>query len=277
MPTIFNQNQIKKITEFALEAGEIAAKFFKEKKFTILKKSDNSQVTSADIAVSKFLYEKLAHEFFDIPVICEERELRQVSAARFFLIDPIDGTSSFASNSVEFTVNIALVDNEKPVFGLIYAPLFEGGKMIFSDEKNQVISWDNLLLQKNEIIISKPDSTDLNKKPEELCIITSARTKAADIENFVTQIYPNFAENFAVERLSSAIKFIRLLEKQSSIYLHVRPSMEWDTASGQALVQLVGGKVKKLFFNQDQFLIGQELGYKKPSFLNGGFVASFIN
>ena len=70
MPSFFNKSQIEKIISWALEAGEIAALAFKDKNFSIEKKSDNSQVTTADIAVSNFLREKLNAEFPEIPVIC---------------------------------------------------------------------------------------------------------------------------------------------------------------------------------------------------------------
>ena len=279
---LFNQSQTKKIISFALTAGEIATKFFLEKNFEIKKKSDDSEVTSADIVVSEFLREKLAQEFPQIPVICEEGNLREAGDI-FFLIDPIDGTSSFISNNVEFAINIALVQNKKAVFGLIYAPLFEGGKMIFSDENNKVKilsflasslerSFEDLMSFSSdaELIISsarlrRPRMTGLQ-------IITSSRTKDIDAEKYLTQFHPEFLKNFSVEKLASAIKFFRILEGKADIYLHFRKSMEWDSAAGQALVELLGGKVKNLFFNQKKFAIGERLSYKKLSFENPPFV-----
>jgi len=266
--SFFNQQEIEKIVLFARQAGEIAAKFFIEKNFTTEKKSDGSKVTNADIAVSKFLNEKLTKEFPQIPIICEEGALREVAGGVFFLIDPIDGTSSFVSGSPEFAVNIAVIQDKKAVFGLIYAPLFEGGKLIFSDEKNQIISRD---LSKEEKVVKA-----VSPNKSKLRIITSSRTKDADIKRYILQIYPNFSDNFVVEKLSSAIKFFRILENDADLYLHFRNSMEWDTAAGQALVELLGGKVKNLFFNQEEFVIGDNLIYKKSGFENQPFVASTI-
>ncbi len=265
MQSFFNETQCNKIVLWAIEAGEIATLAFKSKKFSVEKKSDGSQVTSADTAVSEFLREKLSQEFPQIPVICEEGNLREISDEVFFLIDPIDGTSSFVSGSVEFAVNIALIKDKKAIFGLIYAPLFEGGKMIFSNHEDKIISryFDGAeeVLEAIEMDLSM------------LQIVTSARTKDADIESYVTQIHPDFAHNYRVEKLSSAIKFFRLLEGDSHLYLHFRPSMEWDTAAGQALVELMNGKVKKLFFNQNEIEIGSNLDYKKANFTNQSFVA----
>ena len=199
--------------------------------------------------------------------------MREIPQETFFLIDPIDGTSSFISNSVEFAVNIALVQNKKAIFGLIYAPLFEGGKMIFSDEEGRVILWDDMILQNKARKILKQVQDDTARQ---LRIITSARTKDADIRTYITKLHPDLLQNFTVEKLSSAVKFFRLLEGDANLYLHLRESMEWDIAPGQALVELMGGKVKNLFFNHSEITIGKDLEYKKPNFLNQSFVA-FIN
>lgn len=270
--SIFNQSQTEKIIAFALEAGEIAVKFFKEKNFAIERKSDNSKVTSADIAVSKFLYESLSKEFPQIPIICEEGELRNFEEETFFLIDPIDGTSSFVSGSVEFAVCIAVIKNKKAVFGLIYAPLFEDGKMIYSDASDQVIS-RNLSGKEKILKTSSSSSPSDSMMTNELRIITSPRTKDADVEIYISQFHKNFLQNFSVEKLSSAIKFFRLLESDADLYLHLRDSMEWDVAAGQALVELMNGKVKNLFFNHLKSEVGEDLFYKKPNFENKSFIA----
>lgn len=264
----FNQKQTEEIISCALEAGEIAAKFFKEKNFTVEKKSDNSKVTSADIAVSKFLREKFAKAFPQIPVICEEGELRKVDDETFFLIDPIDGTSSFIAGSVEFAISIALIKNKKAVFGLIYSPLFEDGKMIYSNHKDEIISISKT--QKEKIVTVK------NPHKSRLHIITSPRTKDVDVEIYVSQFHKNFLNNFSVEKLSSAIKFFRLLEGDADLYLHLRDSMEWDVAAGQALVELMNGKVKNLIFNHVKSEVGGDLVYKKPDYENKSFIA-FLN
>jgi 3'(2'), 5'-bisphosphate nucleotidase len=258
---MFSESQTKKIISFALEAGEIATKFFRGKNFTVAKKPDGTNVTSADIAVSNFLYENLSREFPEIPIICEEQNLREVEGEIFFLIDPIDGTSSFIKGSGEFSINIALIQNKKPVFGLIYAPLFEGGKMFFSNHENKIIDKNGKILQ-----APYPDKSRLR-------IVASARAKDDDIKNYVKQIHPDFLETFELEKLSSSVKFFRLLEGKADLYLHLRQSCEWDIAAGHALIKLMNGKVKNLNFNQGKFSIGEELVYKKPDFENKFFIA----
>jgi len=142
---IFSQSQINKIVSFAFDAGQIAINAQKSKNFTVTKKPDNTDVTSADIEISKFLNQKLSQEFSQIPIICEESEFRQQNHDIFWLIDPIDGTSSFIKGLDSFAINIALIKNKKAIFGLIYAPSFCGGKMAFTNinQKVSIIDCNN--------------------------------------------------------------------------------------------------------------------------------------
>ena len=270
MQSFFNKNQIDKIVNFAIDAGKIAVDSFEKKDFSVTKKPDGSKVTSADIAVSEFLREELTKEFPKIPIICEEGDLRHISSDIFFVIDPIDGTSSFASGSVEFAVNIAVVQGDKAVFGLIYAPLFQGGKMAVTDALSNVSLFSGGFCQESQKIVLKEDAL----VKEELNIITSARSSEQDVLSYVEQFYPEMINNYFVTKISSAAKFIQLLESPFSIYVHFRPSMEWDTAAGQALIEVMGGKVKNISFNQDKFLVGSNLLYKKKDYANYPFVAS---
>ena len=262
----FTEAQIEKIISITLEAGEIAKKYFKSHHLKITRKSDNSQVTEADIAVSKFFEEKLLQQFPQIPIICEEGKLRQVSGDIFWLIDPIDGTSSFIEGKSEFAINIALIEKQKAIFGLIYSPLFENAKMILSNHKNEILLYENGI-KKQQIKLGESDKS-------KLLIVTSLRSKDTDIKNYINQFYPEFLNNFAVERLASSIKFTRIIEGKADLYLHFRKSMEWDTASGQALIELSGGKVKNLLLNHDKIIIADNLLYKKAGFSNQAFVAS---
>lgn len=254
-----NKLQIEKIVEIAFEAGEIAVTFQKSKNFDVMKKDDGSSVTTADIAVSKFINQKLSEFFPEIEIVCEEGNLREVGDI-FWLIDPIDGTNSFINGSSEFAVNIALVKNKKVVFGLIYAPLFEGGKIVFSNFDDQVV----LQNKQEESLVIKFDNTE----SDVLKIVTSPKTKDDDIKRYLKQFASDYPCNFVVERLSSAVKFFRIVEGKSDLYVHFRKSMEWDIASGQFLVELMGGKVKKLSFNENNFEIGEEMSYKKADFAN---------
>lgn len=260
----FSQNEIDKIVAIALEAGEIAAKSFKKKDFTISKKSDNSNVTSADIKVDQFINQKLTYHFPNIPIISEELPIKEINSDIFWLVDPIDGTSSFIKGINQFSINIALIKNQKPVFGLIYAPLFEDSIMAHLNHESKVILTKN----QKQYFYQKP--TNKNHK---LKVVTSTNTKDQDIFSYLNQNYQNINKDYQVEKLSSAIKFLRILENNCDLFLHLKPSMEWDTASGQALIEAINGRVKTLDYVDQKILPGSDLTYQKLNFTNQPFIA----
>jgi len=263
-----SQQQINAILDLSIKAGEIATQAFKCKNFDIFVKSDNSKVSDVDFAISQLISIELSKICPNIPIICEENELRHVGGNLFFLIDPIDGTSSFINESSEFCINIALIDNNEPVFGLIYAPLIEGGKAIFCDQDNQIIKYNHQHKK-----LTKIDKIfNFNQQPKTLKIITSSRTKDTDIDLFLQQFFPNFINNFSVEKLSSAIKFFKIIEGEANLYLHFRRSMEWDTASGDAMLRKIGYKLRVIEFINNHFSMLGELQYKKNNFINNKFV-----
>lgn len=262
----FTKTEIEKILEISAEGAEIAAKSFKKKDFEISIKPDGSKVSTTDIFLSKFFNEKLS-KIFPQPIICEEGVLREVSGDEFFIIDPIDGTSSFIKNDEQFCINIAFIKNKKAVFGLLNIPLFEGGSIFYSNEKEQVVKRD--FAGKEKILLA--EDIDFNS----LRITTSGRSKNEDLQKYIAQFYPKIAENVQIERVSSAIKFTRILEGKANLHVHFRPSMEWDTAPGQALIEKMGGSVKSLTRNEDQFTIGENISYHKADLNNSAFI-SFI-
>jgi 3'(2'), 5'-bisphosphate nucleotidase len=265
------KSQIETIILIAFDAGNIALKRQKNRDFDVKKKLDNSDVTSVDIEISEFLRQKLTREFPYIPIICEEGALREIDCETFWLIDPIDGTTSFINGDSDFAINIALIENKIPIFGLISAPVFEGGKLVFLDENNLI----KIVELNCGATLQATYDYDLHNRG--LRIIASRRVKDEEILSFVLQFYPDFACNFSVEKLSSSVKFIRLLEKKIDLFLGFRKTMEWDTAAGQALLEAIGGSVKTCFLHNTEFTIGENLLYKKPNFENDFFVGMIEN
>lgn len=259
---MLSQNQIEYIIDVAKKSGEVAVGYFNKKNFNVSRKPDNSEVTCADIEISKIIGAALGKNFSDIPVICEEGDLRNHDFETFFLIDPIDGTGSFAKFNEEFSINIALVKDKKVVFGLIYAPLFEGGKMIYSNANGKTV----LETKSGERSIKTMEKVDGIK------IVTSKRTKDEKLKLYMDIYHPG-VETYEVVRVSSAVKFFYLIESRVNLYLHFRPSMEWDIASGHYLVELIGGELKKLNITPDNIDLDGEFSYNKKDYLNGPFVA----
>lgn len=259
--TFFNKTQIERIVEIAFAAGKIALDK-QNKNLNVTKKLDNSDVSDADIEVSNFIFENLTKYFPKIKIICEEKKLRKFDEETFFLIDPIDGTSSYIKGSDEYSINIALIQNSKPIFGLIYAPKFDGGKLVYTNEENKVVLIHN---NKSEILLAK-------KSPEnKIKIITSKRKDFGNLEKFIAQFFQG--KEVQVIKMSSAAKFIPVLEHKADMLLTFRDTMEWDIAAGHALLNANNGTLKEITVKNDMFEISKDMIYKKKDFVNNFFIA----
>lgn len=266
MNKILNNQQIKIIFDIAIKAGEMAIEGFYQKNFQVFEKPDGSKVSSIDIKISDFISKNLQLNFPNILVICEEGNKKIENQNMFFLVDPIDGTNSFISSSDQFSINIALISNDQPIFGLIYAPIFEGGKLIFSDENNQIIIYH---VDINFEQFLKP----LIHQENILKIIASKGNNDKKIVDFLANNFSNY-QNYQVEKYSSAIKFIIFALGRADLYLHFKKSMEWDTASGQFLLEKLGAKIvvfdfDKNFFDHQSLT---KLSYRKLDFINPSFL-----
>jgi 3'(2'), 5'-bisphosphate nucleotidase len=245
---ILTRQQIAEIVDIAKLAGEIAKSAFLSKNFTIKHKQDGSCLTSVDTYLSKFIGEGLA-KISDIPIICEENNLRGLNLNNFFLVDPIDGTNQFAFGNSEFCINIALISGNKPVFGIINAPLMQSKGVLAYNYGRQIFVNDTLFLPKKK-------TTDCLK------ILTSPRTSNIDITNFIDRFLPK--SSYQISTMSSATKFLQLLLGEENFYLHLRSSMAWDTASGHAL--FIYNQLAKInTLNNDELLYFSD-NLQNPSF-----------
>jgi 3'(2'), 5'-bisphosphate nucleotidase len=260
---ILNQSQIKSIVKIAVQGGKIAMSYFGGNNLNISKKSDDTPLTIADSLISELIYQGLQNIAPHIPVICEEGEHRDFGRdfgdGTFWLIDPIDGTSSFAKNDPEFTINIALVKNKKPVFGLIYAPAIKGLPFYYTNENGDLVKY----------FVNKRKRNFVAKKraKKDFMVIASKRSSNQDILDYIA-LHPALIKSkkeITVHKASSSFKFIHLIEGKADLYLHLRKSMEWDIAAGQALLEAAGGKIVNLD--------GSKFVYEKAGLVNQPFFA----
>lgn len=224
-------------------------------------KDDKSPVTEADERVEEYLMAALARDLPGVPIIAEEAAARGESVTHgeaFLLIDPIDGTREFLKRSPEFTVNLALIVGGAPVAGAISAPAgakvwFGGGDSFMADAAPGGAlpasqAWRRLRTRKPPVA----GMTALLSKSH-----LDARTEA-----FVARLP-------IVERLSvgSSLKFCAVAEGRADVYPRFGPTMEWDTAAGDAILRAAGGVVLDPS--------GAPLRYNKSreKYLNGPFIA----
>jgi 3'(2'), 5'-bisphosphate nucleotidase len=228
--------------------------------FAVRDKADASPVTVADEAAEKIILEDLASIAPDIPVVAEESVSAgrvPVIAERFFLVDPLDGTREFVSHRDEFTVNIALIENGEPVLGVVLAPA------------RRELFWGDVRARRAGRIEADPDGT----MPS---LGTSIAARVAPTRGIVAVASRShrspetdaFLANYPVgefRSIGSSLKFCLVAAGQADLYPRIGPTMEWDTAAGQAVLMAAGGRVTTLE--------GEPFRYGKPGFRNGNFVA----
>nr|WP_284316498.1 3'(2'),5'-bisphosphate nucleotidase CysQ [Labrys miyagiensis] len=218
-------------------------------------KEDRSPVTEADEVAEAIILERLAKLVPDVPVVAEECAAKGVLpdnvGTRFILVDPLDGTKEFINRNGEFTVNIALIENGRPVAGCVFAPavdtLYAGGDTAWRVQ-NGVTS---------EIATRDYPSEGLTA----LCSRSHPDPKSEA-----------FLANYTIADRSeagSSLKFCRVAEGAADVYPRFGPTMEWDVAAGHAVLSAAGGTV--LMPGGAPFTYGKtESGFKNVAFVAWG-------
>ena len=229
------------------EAGKMALDY-REAGLQVERKEDDSPVTNADKEISSFIHDHLLKLTPNIPVICEEREPVLVDKEKtFWLIDPIDGTRSYISNKDSFTVNMAIVENARALYGFIYQPTID--RLYFTDENKQFC-----------IEVGGKSAENNMHDQEGFVAIVSSRSFNEKTATYLKT--NNFSEIIAVP---SSVKLCIIAEGAGDVYPKFGPTMEWDIAAGHALIRAAGGEISTLD--------GNALKYAKEDFENPQFIA----
>ena len=242
------------VIDVALHAGKAIMEVYESGNFEESLKSDSSPLTKADKVSHRIIVDGLAVLDETIPILSEEGS--QISYEerkhwrRFWLVDPLDGTKEFLKRNGEFTVNIALIEGGRPILGVIYIPAT--GVLYYGERKRGAFrrSADGATEQ---IRVVPPENGKI--------IAARSRSHAApEEEDF-------FKRHGVTETVSagSSLKFCLVAEGKAHVYYRHGPTMEWDTAAGQAIAENAGCRV--LRFDRDEALI-----YNKESLLNPWFV-----
>ena len=242
---------IKDILFIAKEAGKEILKIYNDGKlFDVVDfKSDDSPLTLADQASHKIIEKELKSRYPETPILSEEGKQLSYDVRKkwslFWLVDPLDGTKEFIKRNGEFTVNIALIKDGYPVLGVIYVPVtdtFYFGNTLLSEAFKQIGSNDPTPLEVN------------NKKDKRIAV--QSRSHSSEEETAIMEKY-NVTDSISV---GSSLKFCMVAEGKADLYYRHGPTMEWDTAAGQAVLEASGGKVlrmednKRFFYNREDLL-----------------------
>lgn len=218
-------------------------------------KTDSSPLTEADLRADRVICDALEQCFPGIAILSEESASGMTNRSdTFFLVDPLDGTKEFIKRNGEFTVNIALIRHGRPVAGVVYAPAL--GRMYFAAE--------GLGAMKREA----KGGNVLNLRAQSYCrenglrIVGSRSHASKEMETWLEGLN----EPYTFLAAGSSLKFCLVAEGLADIYPRFGPTSQWDTAAGQAVLEMAGGGVRRL----DGGLV--EYGLDRP-LLNPAFVA----
>jgi|TARA_R110002126_G_scaffold13118_7_gene57142 3'(2'), 5'-bisphosphate nucleotidase len=231
-------------------AGEILLRYYGQDVGTDYK-SDHSPVTKADLASNSYITAALYALTPSIPVISEETANKENIGDVFWILDPMDGTKSFIKQTGQFTVNIALIKDKTPVFGVVYIPLTDTTYFTGDDGKAYKDTPQHGTQQINV-------RQTANKG---LTLVASRLHGSAADDAFIKS-----HSIAAFKTMSSSIKFCLVAEGAADIYPRNGTTMEWDSAAGHAVLRAAGGRI----IAQDTM---QDLRYNKPAYRNPHFIA----
>jgi 3'(2'), 5'-bisphosphate nucleotidase len=221
---------LKAVIPIATGAGDLIMEYFQSGSLKVSKKSDDTPVTTADIAAHELIVSAL-EQFTDWPILSEEGHIPDFNVRRqwqrYWLIDPLDGTRGFVQGSDEFTVNIALIDQHRPILGVVYAPVFDelyyscSGQPAYlrTAGADQVISTAETPFEALRFIVGKYHK--IKRMQPVLDAIPGAQ----------------------LLRMNSSLKFLQIACGKADVYPRFGPISEWDTAAAHCVLSSAGGKI----------------------------------
>jgi len=248
---------LEKLVEPVIATAELAGAAILDvyaTNFDVEAKDDDSPLTQADMSAHRRIMERLRTLTPDIPIISEESGLPGFDVRRvwprYWLVDPLDGTREFVKRNGEFTVNIALIDDHRPVLGVVHVPVM----------RKTYIGCEGLGAERRSAeSVRRPLQVAL-ESASPVRVVGSRSHRGASLDGFLEKL-----GDFELVPMGSSLKFCVVAEGGADVYPRLGPTSEWDTAAAQAVVEQAGGTVLKLD--------GNPLTYNtKPDMLNPCFV-----
>lgn len=251
------QPLLDQVIPIAKAAGDAVMEVY-SREFASTEKEDRSPLTEADIASHHKIVDGLQAIDPTIPILSEEAKAlpyeQRRGWERFWLVDPLDGTKEFIKRNGEFTVNIALIVDGRPVLGVVHAPAIHStysgivgeGAWIEHDGPRTPIHARPFEGGKLQVVASRSHAG-----PETEVLIENLRAKVGDVE---------------LVSIGSSLKLCLVAEGKAHLYPRLGPTMEWDTAAAHAVVEAAGGRVT----NVD----GTAMAYNKENLLNPFFIVA---
>lgn len=245
---------LEQICQLARAAGDAIMEVYDgQAPLDVSHKTDDSPVTAADLAAHRIILQELKALTPDVPVLSEEDppawEVRQ-GWQRYWLVDPLDGTKEFLKRNGEFTVNIALIEQGKPVLGVVYAPALD---VMYSAAEGK--AWKEEGGNRTQI-------QAVDARPPLVVISRSHSSSDEELKEYLNQLGEH-----QTTAIGSSLKFCLVAEGKAQLYPRFGPTNIWDTGAGHAVAIAAGAHVHDWK--------GKTLDYApRESFLNPGFRVS---
>jgi 3'(2'), 5'-bisphosphate nucleotidase len=242
----------------AKQAGDKIMEIYQDEDFEVQLKTDNSPLTKADLAAHNIIVNFLETRYPSIPCLSEESAHIEFNERRkwtqCFIIDPLDGTKEFIDRNGEFTVNIALQKDGKPILGVIYVPTT--GILYYAAEGDGAYKQQSGY-PSERIKVRKIKKDD---ELEPIKVMTSRRNQLESVRDMCQSL-----GNCQFMSFGSSLKMCMIAEGNADIYPKLAPTSEWDTAAAQVILEQAGGRLVALNF--ERFLYNQKESLINPSFL----------
>jgi len=258
-----NKN-ISELTEIAIKAAIKAGKeildVYYNSDFEVEFKSDNSPLTIADKRAHQVILEYLSPT--GIPILSEEGKSISFEERKnwnlFWLVDPLDGTKEFVKRNDEFTVNIALIEGNSPIAGVVYVPVTK--ELYWSNKSGSF----KTISEDESIPFTNIQQLPLNLKKSNFVVAGSKSHMNTETETFI-QGLDTKGKPIEMKSKGSSLKICMVAEGYADVYPRLAPTMEWDTAAGHAIVKFAGKQII-------QYESKEPLIYNKETLLNPWFV-----
>ena len=259
-------NLLETAIHASLAAGKRIMEIYENEDFEVEAKGDDSPLTKADLAAQDIILSYLKET--DIPVLSEEGNHRPYEERRrwkrLWIVDPLDGTREFIKRNGEFTVNIALVEDQVPGLGVIYVPVSR--ELYFASKETGAYKTENVTEGSNiQDLLRNSKKLPLEKKLKNYTVVASKSHLSPETQDYIEKLKEKHG---AVEVISrgSSLKLCIIAEGSAHCYPRFGPTMEWDTAAGQAICTLSGKTLTDLSTEK-------EMLYNREILLNFYFIA----
>lgn len=246
---------VQEILRIAKKAGEVIMEVYGGD-FIVEEKEDRSPLTEADVKANEVICQALQTKWPEVPILSEENQMVDYEIRKnwdyFWLVDPLDGTKEFVKKNGEFTVNIALIKHQQPILGVVVAPALGVSYWAKSGE--------GAFREKDSAVEQLPCES---KKAGVIRVVSSRSHMSEETKKFIDGLNGKID----MVHMGSSLKLCLVAEGSADIYPRFAPTMEWDTAAAQAIVEEVGKTV--IAWDGRKALL-----YNKPDLHNPWFVVS---